>query len=281
MIISGFISILAATSVLFKMAKTNTRVSPLTTKSPAKKGSPRKKDISSIKLSKLKLMWHPNYTFKIIKLKANIKVIWCEKSPCDDAFLHPLIHEIEDNDGFHEHGIIGISHHWAGHHDNMLLFNSADGYPHHLILCVVDESTHKSHMGILMILREFMMRPENNWYSYEYIINKTSDLTLANEQQLEPANAYILDYSVINIIMAIFETADENWYIDNIEITNDYFVDQPYPCSAIDQLGFPETGSAFHPGFNLPTNAWCSSLLNFKIVQPKTISKLLPNYIHC
>ena len=100
-----------------------------------------------------------------------------------------------------------------------------------------------------------MMKPENNRYSYEYIINETSNLTPANEHQLEPANAYIPDYLVINIIMAIFETADENWYIDNIEIANDYFADQPYPCSAIDQLGFLETGGAFHPGFNPPTNA--------------------------
>ena len=111
----------------------------------------------------------------------------------------------------------------------MLLFNSTDGYPCHLILRVVDESTHESRMGILMILQEFMMRPENNQYSYEYIVNETSDLTLANKQQLEPANAYIPDYSVLNIIMAIFETADENWYVNNIEIANDYFVDQPYP----------------------------------------------------
>ena len=100
-----------------------------------------------------------------------------------------------------------------------------------------------------------MMKPENNRYSYEYIVNETSDLTPANEHQLEPTNAYIPDYSVVNIIMAIFETADENWYINNIEITNDYFVDQPYPHSAIDQLGFLETSGAFHPGFNPLTNA--------------------------
>ena len=104
----------------------------------------------------------PNYTFKIIKLKAEIEVIWCEKSPHDDAFLHPLILEIEDNDGFREHGIIAISYCQAGHHDHTLLFNSTDGYPCHLILRVVDESTHESCMGILMILQEFMMRPENN-----------------------------------------------------------------------------------------------------------------------
>ena len=190
-----------------------------------------------------------------MKLKADIEVIWCEKSPHDDAFLHPLIHEIEDNAGFCEHGIIGISHHQAGHHNNMLLFNSADGYPHHLILRVVDESTHESCMGILMILQEFMMKPENNRYLYEYIINKTSNLTPANEQQLEPANAYIPDYSIVNVIMAIFETDDVNWYVGNIEIANDNFADQLYPRSAIDQLGFPETGGEFYLGFNLPTNA--------------------------
>ena len=57
-----------------------------------------------------------------------------------------------------------------------------------------------------MILQEFMMRPDNNQYLYDYIINETSNLTLANEEQLETVNAYILDYSIINIIMAIFET---------------------------------------------------------------------------
>ena len=107
-----------------------------------------------------------------------------------------------------------------------------------------------------MILREFIMRPNNNRYSYEYIINKTSDLTLANKEQLKPINAYIPDYSIMNIIVAIFETADKNWYINNIKIANDYFADQPYPHSEIDQFGFPETSSAFHPAFNLPTYMW-------------------------
>ena len=55
-------------------------------------------------------MHHPNYIFKIMKLKADIKVIWCERTPCDDAFIHPLIKDIEENDEFHDHGIIDISH---------------------------------------------------------------------------------------------------------------------------------------------------------------------------
>ena len=65
-------------------------------------------------------------------------------------------------------------------------------------------------MGILMILQEFMMRLDNNQYSNDYIINEISNLTLANKEQLEPINAYIPDYSIVNIIMAIFKTADEN-----------------------------------------------------------------------
>ena len=82
------------------------------------------------------------------------------------------------------------------------------------------------------------------------------DLTLANEEQLKPINAYIPDYSIVNIIMAIFETANKNWYTNNVKITNDYFADQPYPHSAVDQLGFPKTSGAFHPGFNPPIDAW-------------------------
>ena len=89
-------------------------------------------------------MHHPNYIFKIIKLKANIEVIWCKKTPHDDAFIHPLIRDIEENDGFCNHGIIGISHCQAGCLDNTLLFNAIDGYPHHCILHVVDESTHET-----------------------------------------------------------------------------------------------------------------------------------------
>ena len=82
------------------------------------------------------------------------------------------------------------------------------------------------------------------------------DLTLANEEQLKPINAYIPDYSIVNIIMAIFETANKNWYTNNVKITNDYFAEEPYPHSAVDQLGFPKTSGAFHPGFNPPIDAW-------------------------
>ena len=55
-----------------------------------------------------------------MKLKANIEVIWCERTPPhDDAFIHLLIKDINENDAFCDHGIICITHCCAGHVDNM------------------------------------------------------------------------------------------------------------------------------------------------------------------
>jgi hypothetical protein len=254
MFITELLFLLAATSVVVNMARTSSRMSTSTTESSPKKSSPKKKDMTSIKLSKAKPMRRPTYVFKIMKLKADIEVIWCEKTPHDDAFIHPLIKDIEENDAFRDHGIVGITRRRAGRLDNSLLTNGIDGYPRRLIVRVVDESTHESRTAILMVLRQFMMRPENNRYSYEYAVNEASDLTPADEDMLEPVNAYIPDYSIVNIITAVFETADTHWYENNIEIANDYFADQPYPRSAIDQLGFPETQGAFQRDFIPPAD---------------------------
>ena len=252
MFITKLLFLLATTSVVVNMARTSTHTSTFTKSSP-KKGSPKKKDMTLIKLNKSKPMHHPNYVFKVVKLKADIEVIWCKRAPCDDAFIHPLIKDIGENDAFHDHRIIGITHCHASCLDNTLLFNDIDGYPCCLIVHVVDESTHRTcTMIFLMVLHQFMMRPENNRYLYEYLVNKISDLTPADEEKLEPINALIPNYLIINIIMAMFETANEHWYQNNMEIMNDYFADQLYPHSAIDQLGFPETHGAFQPGFNPP-----------------------------
>jgi hypothetical protein len=51
-----------------------------------------------------------------------------------------------------------------------------------------------------MLLRDFMMRPENNRYKYDYQVNKTSDVTPVDEEMLEPVNAYIPDNAIVNLI---------------------------------------------------------------------------------
>jgi hypothetical protein len=105
----------------------------------------------------------------------------------------------------------------------MHLFNAIDGYPHCLIVRVVDESIHETCIAILMVLLQFMMRLENNQYLYlyEYQVNKGSDLTPAHKEMHKPVNAHILDYLIVNIITAVFETADEHWYKNNSELAND------------------------------------------------------------
>ena len=90
MFITKLLFLLATTSVVVNMARTSTHTSTFTKSSP-KKGSPKKKDMTLIKLNKSKPMHHPNYVFKIMKHKADIEVICCERTPHDDAFIHPLL----------------------------------------------------------------------------------------------------------------------------------------------------------------------------------------------
>jgi hypothetical protein len=42
---------------------------------------------------------------------------------------------------------------------------------------------------------------------------------------------------------------DTHWYENNDETVNEYFQDQPYPRSAIDELGFSETQGMFQHEF--------------------------------
>ena len=88
MFITEILFLLATTFVVVNMARMSTHMST-STKSFPKKGSPKKKNMTLTKLNKSKLMHHPNYIFKIMKLKANIEVIWCERTPHEDAFIRP------------------------------------------------------------------------------------------------------------------------------------------------------------------------------------------------
>jgi hypothetical protein len=109
-----------------------------------------------------------------------------------------------------------------------------------------------------MLFRDFMMRPENNRFGYEYVVDNTSDVTPLSDDMLEPVNAYIPDSSIVNVILAVYENDDKTWYSRNVDIAADYFGDMPYPRYAIDMLGYPDSNAvgtgAFAPGFN-PSNA--------------------------
>ena len=104
-----------------------------------------------------------------------------------------------------------------------------------------------------MLLREYMMRPEHNRFSYDYVVDETSDLTPRNEENLEPANEYIQDVDIVNLIVAIYD-ANENWYSTNQETATAFFGEFPYPRYAMEQLGYPDSDpnhvGEFARGFN-------------------------------
>jgi len=227
------------------------------TDSPKKTGSPKKKNLLEVKISTTKQARKVVYQFKIIKLKPDVEIIWCEKTPRDDAFIHHLVKFIEDENGFREQGVVMVCRRRMSRLNNDLRTNDLDTFPRRLIIRVVDESTNQSRMAILMLLRDFMMRPEHNRYGNTYQVNESSDLTPLNANDLEPANAYIPDNTIVNLIEAIYENVDAGWYGFNRENASDFFADTPYPRYAIEQLGYPNitvdvNANEFAPGFNPP-----------------------------
>ena len=251
----------ALVSAFVKMATSTSRSSNKKSngsESPKKGGSPKKKNLLEVKVSSSKQARRVTYLFRIMKLKPDIEIIWCDKTPRDDAFIHHLVKHIEEENGFREQGVLMVCRRRMGRLDNSIHFNENDAFPRRLIVRVVDESTAQDRMAVLMLLCAFMMRPENNRYSYEYQVNETSDLTPQDPAELEPANAYIPDNSIVNLITAVYENVDDGWYAHNQETATEYFADAPYPRYAVEQLGYPDAtipdGNQFAPGFNPAQN---------------------------
>jgi hypothetical protein len=228
---------------------------------PKKKGSPKKmkQDRVQIRVASTKQAKRVAYMFRILKLAADIEIIWCNKTPFDDAYLHPLYKSIEEHNSFSDEDVIAVVRRRISRANNDIQYNRNDSYPRHMIVRTVEESTTESRMAILMLFREFMMRPEHNRFGYDYLlVSEHSDLTPLNPTLLEPANAYIPDTSILNITTAIYEKDDDTtWYQNNQEIASDFFPDRPFPMYAVEMLGFPKVGNdddnnPLAHGFNPP-----------------------------
>jgi hypothetical protein len=229
---------------------------------PRKKGSPKKnkQDRVQIKVASTKQAKRVTYMFKILKLAADIELIWCEKTPVDDAYIHPLIKSIEDHGSFLEDGVIAVVRRRISRTNNDIQYNRNDSYPRRMIVRTVDESTTETRTAMLMKFREYMMRPEHNRFSYDYVVNEHSDMTPLTPHLLEPVNAYIPDTPIVNIIKAIYEIEDDTWYDNNRDIAGDFFPDRPFPRYAVEILGFPDNGydsdkNPIAPGFNPPDDS--------------------------
>jgi len=68
-------------------------------------------------------------------------------------------------------------------------------------------------------------------------------------------DAYVQDDMIVNIIVNVYETTDENWYSNNRASTLDFFSGPAFPQYAIDMLGYPSDGTGQNgvaPSFNVP-----------------------------
>jgi len=237
--------------------------SPSKTKkgSPKKKlGSPAKRNVKQImKIANTKQMRQLVYYLKIMKLCPDIEIIWVERAPGQDGYMYNVIKAVDETEAFREHGLLMSARRRVSQANNGIMFNAQDSYPRKIFIRVVNESTPESRRSVLMILRDFMMRPENNRFNYEYTVDDSSDLTPHDEQAYETADHYIQDNVIVNLVGGIFEETGPNWYGENQEEADKWFEGPVYPNYAVETLGYPNnnqgSGQAgqYAPGFH-PAN---------------------------
>lgn len=256
--------ILVATGLMApsSSSKKTNKNSPDTNKDPSnKKESPKKKEFNKIRFTEdtLKQKRKPAYYLKILKLRPDFELIFIEHSmPGTDGYGQKLFEHIRDNDGFRDEGVLMVVHRRVSQANNGVLSNARDTYPRRAIVRLVNDiSTHASCLDILHKFRAFLMLPDNNKFGYDYVVNDASDLTPTNpEAPLEPLDHYLQDDMIVNIIVNVYENANQTWYNNNTENASDFFTGPTFPQYAIDQLGYPADGipgqHGIAPGFNMP-----------------------------
>ena len=235
--------------------KTNKKGSP-----KKKSGSPTKRNVNQImKIANSKQMRQLVYYLKIIKLRPDIEIIWVERSPGQDGYMYNVIRAIDNTEDFRDQGLLMSARRRVSQTNNGIMFNAQDSYPRKILIRVVDGSTPESRRNVLMILRDFMMHPENNRFNYEYTVDDSSDLTPHDEETHETADHYIQDNVIVNLIGGIFEETGPNWYAENQAEADKWFEGPVYPNYAVETLGYPNNNQGngqagqYAPGFH-PAN---------------------------
>ena len=186
---------------------------------PAKKESPKRKDLTKIRFSEedMKQKCRPAYYLKIVKLQPDYELIFIDSTPGTDGYGQKLYDHIKNNDGFHDEGVLLVVRRRISQNDNNILTNTRDNYPRRAIVRLVETSTHESRLAILNAFKAFLSLPENNKFGYNYVVNDTSDLTPSNTEDLEAMDHYIQDDMIVNIIDIVYEDMDVTWYDNNRE----------------------------------------------------------------
>lgn len=125
-------------------------------KSAAKKGSPMKKDLTTISITSKKKMKKSIYYLRIMGFKApNFEAIWCEKPNVQgqDAFLHPFQRSVTDTLDQREEGFIGTALRRMSHDENRAATNSGDGFLRKFVIRATEESTHATRIAALNVVK--------------------------------------------------------------------------------------------------------------------------------
>jgi hypothetical protein len=223
---------------------------------PAKKESPKRKDLTKIRFSEedMKQKRRPAYYLKIVKLQPDYELIFIDSTPGTDGYGQKLYDHIKNDDGFHDEGVLLVVRRRISQNDNNILTNTRDNYPCRAIVRLVETSTHESRLAILSAFKAFLSLPENNKFGYDYVVNDTSDLTPSNTEDLEAMDHYIQDDMIVNIIDIVYEDTDLTWYDNNRDNALTFFSGPTFPQWAIEKLGYPVEGitrGGYAAGFNL------------------------------
>jgi hypothetical protein len=256
-----FTAVLLACLMVTTPAKGKKTTGLVPTKS--NKGSPKKKPLNSIRITEETLAnkrRKSDYHLRIMKLRPDFELIWVESTPGNDGYAQKLFDFITKADGFRAQGVLMVAHRRISKENTDTMKNSKDTYARRCIVRVVqddDDSTHTSRLAILRALRAFLIRPENNQFDYEYVVNDASDLTPPVEDDLEPMDHFLHDSVIVNLISTVFDDTANGWYAENPDSALDFFSGPTFPAYAVDTLGYPAGGinaNGMSAHFHLPDN---------------------------
>lgn len=214
----------------------------------------KRRAVGDINVTPQKGMRRSQLTFKIVKCAADIEIIFLEKNPGTDAYSHNLQTAVNEDGYLKGEGVLFAVRRRRGVDDNEVMLNQTDRYPRRVFVRAVDESTHTSRLAILTVMQAYMLRPENNRYNAEYIVNDNSDLT--DEHNLETVDHYLQDSVIVDTIIGMYEDTDDTWFASNRGLARRFFSGPIYPRIAIETLGFvnaddnADNGGAFHENFH-------------------------------
>lgn len=205
----------------------------------------KRKAIVDIKIPGTKSMRKSKYQLKTEALCGNLEVYWAEIDAYNDAFLNHL-HKVV-NEGtdplWHQCGFLLVARRRDRHNANEFLTNRKDKYPRKVMVRLLgpDEvSTSEGRNKMMKHIQKYCMHPSNNRFEYEYVIDKSSDLTPPDKDHYAKADSYLQDFVISNIIQGAYEDIGPNWYNDNKEVAEQYWSGPVYPEVACTELGYPK-----------------------------------------